>query len=730
MRIEEFEGKGVSNGFRNLDEDMQLQTELETENQFIQRASDIGSQTQTTAQPLFLQGTTQIVVHATAENHSQYIQVNGSISSQCERTDHNQFLSAGSQCADHNTLVADKNEEMTVSEMADSGVIPSESFFPRKIDESVGNALTAESFFPSKMDEPAVTISQVINRPRLIQEPLVEEQVSALIKPDYLNDGNDDKVKSAIARNLKYLQDTSLTRIPSPIEKQLGLFCDSRLSFPRLHSPIEKQFQIRMQSPVDKAINFLGEPGMQGLQSSSQTYSSNPSIPYSCNLATDLLGSCSSQEDNPACLSSIEEFPTLQYLDLAKKDPFWGQNIGLSQINSKDPFLITAAEPSAKLSSQKMSSEDKSTEDINMQSSPTLPFQDENYFNFASTLDEPTQLDYLDLATLDFLTNPNLGTYGAGPLRSDRYPSDKEDINYPGDLMSSETNPFSSEAAAYPLSHSHSSEDLYTHSQHNRPGDIGINKSLFKPISNKPGNRNKQISKRSKTHSLRKKVSKGLEKTNLQQTEIDSSGEPSSKVQKVDDKDKPDRLSKNTQKSTKIQTELNVKEHLEGFTEEEKTTFKAVLGPNRSIVVKKIKLQHPAHSEPEVLGENPNFKTVNVADRKMFHCKRCNYTSSSKDNIEKHVEEHAVNMTLKCPECTYSCCHMKALKAHFATQHSKQKQVACELCGDIFKDRSKLQNHMTKHTGRYSHRPLCNKKLIFLFLDQNICCGCSKEPSQ
>ena len=32
--------------------------------------------------------------------------------------------------------------------------------------------------------------------------------------------------------------------------------------------------------------------------------------------------------------------------------------------------------------------------------------------------------------------------------------------------------------------------------------------------------------------------------------------------------------------------------------------------------------------------------------------------------------------------------------------------LQCELCGDVFKDRSKLQNHMTKHTGRHSHRHL------------------------
>ena len=25
---------------------------------------------------------------------------------------------------------------------------------------------------------------------------------------------------------------------------------------------------------------------------------------------------------------------------------------------------------------------------------------------------------------------------------------------------------------------------------------------------------------------------------------------------------------------------------------------------------------------------------------------------------------------------------------------------------------------------------VCNRKIIFLFLNQNICCGCSKEPSQ
>ena len=650
-----FPHKNVSLHFNGVEEEMQIQAV---------------SQPETADQPLFLPGSRQIVSQAPDGEQTQYLQGTSGIGSQCESQPHSQFLSDS-----RNISSQPKRAVITSSNLTNSDV------------------LASNDFFPSKMAETMASVSGMESQPSLIQQSITEECPTTLIKPRYLNDGNEEKVKTAIARNLKYLQDTNLTRIPSPIEKQLGLFCDSRLTFPRLQSPLEKQFQTRIQSPVDKAINFLGEPGAcpQPLPGSA-----NPSLPFSCNLGgMDLLGSYTTQDDNQAGLPSIEEFPTLQYLDLAKKDPFWGQNIGLSQINTKDPFLINASEPPDKVTCQKISAVEKSTEDISIHSSPTLQLQDGNYFNFASTLDEPTQLDYLDLATLDFLTNPNLGAYpGLGPWRPDRYPSDKEDNIYPGDLMSTESNSFAGESmASNTLSHSMSSEDLFTHSQHARPGEIGKNKSLFKPIA-KSSNRTKAISKRSKAQNLKKKVAKGVEKIK-KETEAERHGEPFSKVQKVDEKEK----TKNVPKASKIQTGLNVKEHLEGFTEAEKESFKAVLGPNRSIVVKKIKLQHPPHAEPEIIEENADFKVEKVVDRLVFNCKRCSYTSSQRENMLKHQQDHVVKVTLQCPECSYSCAQISALKSHFECQHSKLKHQICELCGEVLKDRNKLQNHMTKHTG-------------------------------
>ena len=653
--------KNVSLHFNGVEEDMQINT---------------STQPDPTEQPLFLPGSQQIVSQS-PNGDQAFLQGTNAIGSQCESQPHSQFLS------DTRTIPTQPQAAlfMNKEELVSSNITNSDSIVP-------------DTFFPStRKIEPMASVSVMESQPSLIQQPITEEHPTTLIKPRYLNDGNEEKVKNAIARNLKYLQDTNLTRIPSPIEKQLGLFCDSRLTFPRLQSPLEKQFQTRVQSPVDKAINFLGEPGAcpQPLPGSA-----NPSLPFSCNLGgMDLLGSYTTQDDNQAGLPSIEEFPTLQYLDLAKKDPFWGQNIGLSQINTKDPFLINASEPPDKVTCQKISAVEKSTEDISIHSSPTLQLQDGNYFNFASTLDEPTQLDYLDLATLDFLTNPNLGTYtGLGPWRPDRYPSDKEDNIYPGDLMSTESNLLAGETmSSYTLSHSMSSEDLFTHSQHARPGEISKSKNLFKPIT-QSGTRTKAITKRTKTQNVKKKVSKGIEKIR-KQSEIEQSGEPFFKVQKVEDKDKV----KNMPKANTIQTGLNVKEHLEGFTETEKESFKAVLGPNRSIVVKKIKLEHPPHAEPEVIEENSDFKVEKIADRVVYNCKRCSYTSSKRDNMEKHQQDHVVNMTLQCPECSYSCAQISALKSHFEGRHSKLKHLVCEVCGEVLKDRQKLQNHMTIHTG-------------------------------
>ncbi|KAL4227643.1 hypothetical protein ACF0H5_013083 [Mactra antiquata] len=259
----------------------------------------------------------------------------------------------------------------------------------------------------------------------------------------------DEQIQTIINKNIEYLKNSDLRSLSGGGSK-VNTFQSSQC-IPRLLSPVDRHLHLfgdgsksRVNSPVERSSSFVQD---------SQTgynfmYSSNPSIPLSCNFSTDLFSSTPppTQEDSPAFLTNIEECPTLRYLDLAKKDPFFGQNLGLAQINTKDPFLINASVKTDRpTSSLQKSHITRSLEDI--QASPTLQLQDGNYFNFPSTLDEPTQLDYLDLATLDFITNPNL-VPSAPVLYKEKSIEKDDDIYrvpelYSEELMSYKTEPVS-----------------------------------------------------------------------------------------------------------------------------------------------------------------------------------------------------------------------------------------------------------------------------------------------
>ena len=101
--------------------------------------------------------------------------------------------------------------------------------------------------------------------------------------------------------------------------------------------------------------------------------------------------------------------------------------------------------------------------------------------------------------------------------------------------------------------------------------------------------------------------------------------------------------------------------------------------------------------------------------------------------------------------------HMKCEFSFFCRKMRKTSKVCCQLILWYLCTRLRLvmividvlinvllawnntviTRHSSVNTLIYTHQHLaglelrvCNEKIIFLFLDQNICCGYSKEPSQ
>ncbi|XP_060596638.1 uncharacterized protein LOC132750643 [Ruditapes philippinarum] len=510
---------------------------------------------------------------------------------------------------------------------------------------------------------------------------------------------SEDRIQSIINKNIEYLKHDDIPSLSSGRNKVESSFSSSQ-SFPQLLSPIDKHLHLfgegsksRLHSPFERGSGLL-QDGQLGYSSGSFMYSSNPSLPFSCGLSTDLFSSIPlPQEENQQTLpTNIEEFPTLQYLDLAKKDPFVGQNLGLSQINNaKDPFLINAAlktteRPTFGLQKSQIT---RSCEDL--QSSPALPLQDGNYFNFPSTLDEPTQLDYLDLATLDFITNPNLINYAPINVKEKTYEKD-QDIYSEDNITCDEPSSIRSEAVTRlcTLSDHGGSEGLSAFSRVKKKKKLRLKKSksdIERRYENiPPQNRNSFLYPEIKEVFVKHPDLTGTRPVTFQEKDRKSVFETTDiKKCRKRRSDSPkgnkseSKLMKMNRKSYDFKPEkhLNVREKLTHLTEEQKDKMKAVLGQSGCIFVKKkrsLSCDEPVVyvNDSQVFGSTGLFREHSVERDDKFHPIKSNsrvlFDEQHKTRRLKSV------LHLKCQECDFKCRSVIELNNH-RTKHIKQSET-------------------------------------------------------
>lgn len=513
-----------------------------------------------------------------------------------------------------------------------------------------------------------------------------------------------EQIQSIINKNIEYLKNDDIPSLSAEPSKVASPFHQSQ-GLPRLLSPIDKHLHLfgdgsksRLHSPFEKSAGFL-QDGQVGYSSGSFMYSSNPSLPFSCGLSTDLFSSIQiPQDENPhGYQTNIEEFPTLKYLDLAKKDPFFGQNPGFSQMNTKDPFLINAAfkateKPSCSLQKSQIT---RSCEDL--QSSPMLPIQDGNYFNFPSTLDEPTQLDYLDLATLDFLTNPNLISYGMGVFKEKLYERD-DDIYSEGYLTDQEQCGVKSETAARldaisvsdngdisafskvkkkQLRLKKSKSDIGKRHDNTTPG----NKSFFGGFSDVRDDFQQSANKSSDNlNSVHPKRSRSLIESSDyrigRKRKLDTPKECSSETKLL----KMNRKSSELKKISRSEKTFNEEEKLSHLTQEQKDSMKAVIGQSGCIFVKKkrsLSCDEPVVyvNDVQVFGVTDLFDGQNKnKGREDKHRLGLSY---SKENFNEKCKSGKLTsvLQLKCLECDFRCRSVVELKNHRVI-HTKKTEMA------------------------------------------------------
>jgi hypothetical protein len=109
-----------------------------------------------------------------------------------------------------------------------------------------------------------------------------------------------------------------------------------------------------------------------------------------------------------------------------------------------------------------------------------------------------------------------------------------------------------------------------------------------------------------------------------------------------------------------------------------------------------------------------NYKTcTECRTNKRFQCPNCDYKSSKKDHLQKHI--NAVHLKIKefaCIQCDYKCSENVHLQKHINSVHLKLKIFQCPTCDYKCVDNSHLQKHINSvHLKEKNFQcPTCESK--------------------
>ena len=110
---------------------------------------------------------------------------------------------------------------------------------------------------------------------------------------------------------------------------------------------------------------------------------------------------------------------------------------------------------------------------------------------------------------------------------------------------------------------------------------------------------------------------------------------------------------------------------------------------------------------------------VNHSGLKPFTCGICNRKFGKRFMLFKHMLTHSKRNLLRCEWFDKQLSDERSLSKHVRI-HTGDKHYVRDICNSRFREHVCLRNHIFNHE--------CVPKIIFLFLNQNLGSGYSKEP--
>lgn len=104
-------------------------------------------------------------------------------------------------------------------------------------------------------------------------------------------------------------------------------------------------------------------------------------------------------------------------------------------------------------------------------------------------------------------------------------------------------------------------------------------------------------------------------------------------------------------------------------------------------------------------------KSAHSASMKIWTCKECTKTYSSKNLLDEHMNMHTGERPYKCPYCVKDFASKYTLTAHMKIHYDRKRPYECKECGKSFFSNQNLTQHERTHTAVKEYEcDVCNKK--------------------
>jgi len=121
--------------------------------------------------------------------------------------------------------------------------------------------------------------------------------------------------------------------------------------------------------------------------------------------------------------------------------------------------------------------------------------------------------------------------------------------------------------------------------------------------------------------------------------------------------------------------------------------------------------QFSAPSENSDYQVNPNF--YKPTPEKHHKCEQCDFYSTTKSNLKKHVQSQHDGIRYQCPHCDHTTSQKIRLKSHILSKHDNNDhyEYHCEKCAYRTNDKPNLNRHIaSQHDGILYYCDQCDYK--------------------